>query len=196
MVSSICAVKDSKNKHMKVFKKKIILASKSPRRSQLLKEAGIPFEIKTKEVEETYPVSLPIEDVASFIARKKALAAKEFLNKDSMLLTADSVVVLGNKVYGKPKDTKEARQFLKELSGKAHKVITGVCLLSNEKEVTFSSESIVHFSELSDDEINYYVANYKPLDKAGAYAIQEWIGICKIKKIEGTYTNIMGIARR
>lgn len=178
---------------MNVLKKKIILASKSPRRSQLLREAGIPFEVKTRDTPEDYPADLPIEDVASYIARKKAKAANDFLEKDTILLTADSVVVLGNKVYGKPRSKKEACQFLRELSGKAHKVITGVCLLSSEKEVTFSSESIVHFANLSEEEISYYVETFKPFDKAGAYAIQEWIGICKIKKIEGTYTNIMGL---
>lgn len=172
---------------------KIILASKSPRRSQLLKEAGFDFIVKTKETEETYPADLEVEKVAEYLAKKKAFAAKEFIEKDSILLAADSIVAVGNKIYGKPKDAKDAYRILAELSGKTHKVITGVCLLSSTKEKSFSSVSKVHFEPLSDEEIRYYVDEFQPFDKAGAYAIQEWIGLCKISKIEGLYSNIMGL---
>ncbi len=173
--------------------KKIILASKSPRRSQLLKEAGFDFVVKTKETEESYPADLETEKVAEFIAKKKAYAAREFIEKDSILLAADSVVILENKIYGKPKDAEDAFQILKELSGEIHTVITGVCLLSHTKERSFSNISKVHFEELSDEEIWYYIDKFKPFDKAGAYAIQEWIGLCKISKIEGLQSNIIGL---
>jgi septum formation protein len=178
---------------MNIFNKKIILASKSPRRSHLLKEAGFNFEIKTKEVEETYPDELPVSQVAEYLAEKKAMASKEFIQNDEILLAADSVVILKNKIYGKPKDYNDAFQILKALSGNEHQVITGVCLLSKEKKASFSGISDVQIEELSDEEIEYYIRNFKPYDKAGAYAIQEWIGLCKISKIEGTYTNIMGL---
>lgn len=173
--------------------KKIILASKSPRRSQLLEAAGFDFIIKTKDTEESYPAGLAVEKVAEFIAQKKAYAAKEFIEKGTVLLAADSIVLLENKIYGKPKDADEAFQILRELSGKVHFVITGVCLLSETKEKLFSSVSKVYFEDLSDAEIRQYIADFQPYDKAGAYAIQEWIGLCKISKIEGLYSNIMGL---
>ena len=172
---------------------KIILASKSPRRSQLLKEAGFDFVVKTKEVEETYPSDLETDEVAEYLAIKKAHASKEFIEKDTVLLAADSIVTLENKIYGKPKTEEDAFQILSTLSGKEHKVITGVCLLSHEKEVSFSSISIVQFEQLSEEEIRFYIEKFKPFDKAGAYAIQEWIGLTKIRKIEGLYSNIMGL---
>jgi nucleoside triphosphate pyrophosphatase len=178
---------------LKLKFKKIILASKSPRRSQLLKEAGFDFVIKTKEVEESYPADLEVEKVAEYLAKKKAYAAKEFIEKDSVLLTADSIVTLENEIYGKPKNADDAFRILRELSGKVHKVITGVCLLSLTKERSFSSISKVHFEQLSDEEIRNYIEEFQPFDKAGAYAIQEWIGLCKISKIEGLYSNIMGL---
>ncbi len=176
-----------------MFNRKIILASKSPRRSQLLKEAGFNFEVKTKEVEESYPSDLPIEDVAAYLARKKARASKDFIQNGEIILAADSIVVLGDTIYGKPEDDEDAYQTLKRLSGKIHKVITGVCLLSEEKITSFSSVSKVHMMELTDEEIEYYIEKYQPYDKAGSYAIQEWIGLCKISRIEGTYSNIMGL---
>ncbi len=178
---------------MQFTEKKIILASKSPRRSSLLKEAGIPFEIKLEEVEETYPPELPVEEVAPFLARKKAKAAEHFLEPDSIILASDSVVILDDVIYGKPEGYEGAFEMLRTLSGREHRVITGVCLLSLEKERVFSDTAYVHFDHLSDEEIDYYIRRYEPFDKAGSYAIQEWIGLCKISHIEGAYSNIMGL---
>lgn len=178
---------------MNILNKKIILASKSPRRSQLLQQAGFRFEIKTQEVEETYPDSLKTEEVAGFLARKKARAARSFIQKDEIILAADSVVILNDTIYGKPKDYDDAVHILKQLSGNIHHVITGVCLLSITQERVFSDTSKVYFEPLTEEEIHYYITHYQPFDKAGAYAIQEWIGLCKIRKIEGTYANIMGL---
>ncbi|MEO1261589.1 MAG: Maf family protein [Bacteroidota bacterium] len=179
---------------MEILNKKIILASKSPRRKQLLEQAGFNIEIKTKEVEENYPPGLPIDKVAEYLAEKKAMACADFLaTENDILLAADSVVILSDKIYGKPKDYQDAFNIIAELSGNMHQVITGVCLLSKTKKKVFRGISNVFFQPISDDEINYYIENYKPYDKAGAYAIQEWIGLCKISKIEGTYSNIMGL---
>lgn len=178
---------------MDILKKKIILASKSPRRSQLLKSAGFNFEIKTKEVEETYPEDLPLEKVAEYLAEKKANASIEFLQDDQILLAADSIVLLDNEIFGKPKDYDDAFRIIRKLSGNEHQVITGVCLLSKTKKVIFSGISNVKMEELTNEEIDYYIKNFEPYDKAGAYAIQEWIGLCKISKIDGTYSNIMGL---
>lgn len=176
-----------------MFKRKIILASQSPRRSQLLEEAGFKFEVKTVPVIESYPVDLPIEDVAAYLARKKANESISLLKKNQILLAADSIVILGDKIYGKPDDAEDAKRILSALSGNVHKVITGVCLKDKEKEVSFSGVSKVFMSKLSEDEIDYYIKTFKPFDKAGAYGIQEWIGLCKIRRIEGTYANIMGL---
>ena len=175
------------------FSKHIILASKSPRRSQLLKEAGIPFTVKAKEVDESFPADLPSGEVAEFIAKKKAAASIDLIGPNDILLTADSIVVLDNEIYEKPKDYDDAIRILTKLSGSVHQVITGVCMLSQNKEVVFSNISHVTIETLSQEEIEYYVKNFEPYDKAGSYAIQEWIGLCKISKIEGTYTNIMGL---
>ena len=180
--------------HMEILNRKIILSSKSPRRKNLLEQAGFNIEIKTKDVEENYPEDLPSSDVAPFLAEKKAMACAEYLiTENDILLAADSVVILNDKIYGKPVDYEDAFQILKKLSGKMHEVITGVCLLSKNKKKVFSGMSKVYFQPLSDEEIHYYITTCQPYDKAGAYAIQEWIGLCKISKIEGTYTNIMGL---
>jgi septum formation protein len=173
--------------------KKIILASKSPRRSQLLELAGIPFEIRIKDVEEIYPDTLPVEEVAPYLAQLKAAAMTDTLQADEILLTADSVVIHEGIIYGKPKDAAEATSVLRTLSGSMHTVITGVCMRSLEKEIVFSGVSKVYFEEMNDEEIAYYIHTYQPFDKAGAYGIQEWVGLCKIHKIEGTYPNIMGL---
>lgn len=173
--------------------KKIILASKSPRRSQLLTNAGIPFEVKVEEVEETYPPDLPVEEVAPYLAYKKAAASVHFLEPGSIILASDSVVILDDVIYGKPEGYEGAFQMLRTLSGRVHRVITGVCLLSEEKVRVFSETAYVHVDPLSDEEIDYYIRHYEPYDKAGAYAIQEWVGLCKISRIEGTYSNIMGL---
>ncbi len=178
---------------MELQKRKILLASKSPRRHQLLKEAGFNFEIKTIDVEEVYPEDLPNREVAAYLAELKAMAAKHLVKNGEILLTADTIVIQDNTIYGKPKDRADAIRILKKLSGKMHEVITGVCLLSNEKSQVFSTVSRVHFEPISEEEITYYIDHYQPFDKAGAYAIQEWIGHCKISKIEGTYSNIMGL---
>lgn len=179
-----------------MIERKIILASKSPRRSQLLREAGFKFDIQTRDIEETYPSTLPAEDVAEFLAEKKAEGVKDFITDDEIILTSDTTVVMGNTIFGKPKDARDAFDILKTLSGKSHKVITGVCLLSKDKKRIFKGVSTVYFDKLSDKEINYYIDNYKPYDKAGAYAIQEWIGLCKVKKVKGTYSNIVGLPMR
>ncbi len=178
---------------MDIFNKKIILASQSPRRKQLLEQVGFQFEIKIPDVVEDYPADLKKENVAEFLAIKKANAAKNFITNDEIILAADSIVLLDNAIYGKPKDEEDAFEIISKLSGNIHQVITGVCLMSKEKAVSFSGISKVHFLELSDEEIRFYIQKYQPFDKAGAYAIQEWIGLCKIAKIEGTYSNIMGL---
>jgi len=179
---------------MKIFDKKIILASKSPRRSQLLAQAGFRFELKTKEVEEDYPDDLPADEVAPYLAEKKAMACADFLESDDeVLLASDCVVILDGKIYGKPVDYQDAVRILRELSGRVHQVMTGVCLLSKNKKQVFNEVAHVHMDTLSDEEIHFYVETYQPYDKAGAYAVQEWIGLCKVLKIEGTNSNIMGL---
>ncbi|MFK7949417.1 MAG: Maf family nucleotide pyrophosphatase [Saprospiraceae bacterium] len=172
---------------------KIILASKSPRRQQLLREAGFEFEIKTNSIEEVYPDTLPVREVPAYLSQLKADACTAFLDDEKVLLTADSVVIINDTIYGKPKDEHDAFRTIKALSGNIHEVITGVTLRTTKKTVTFSDVAYVHFDTLTDDEIWFYVNNYQPFDKAGAYAIQEWIGLTKIIKIDGSYYNIMGL---
>jgi septum formation protein len=182
---------------MYLIDKKIILASKSPRRKQLMEAAGFNFEIRTRDVDESFPESMPKHEVAEYLAIKKADACMDFLiEKDAILLTADSTVVMGEEIFNKAEDLEDAKNMLRALSGKVHTVYTGVCLVDQNKKVSFSGASEVLFDSLSDAEIDYYVENYEVLDKAGAYAIQEWIGLCKIKSIKGTYTNIMGLPVR
>lgn len=172
----------------------LILASKSPRRSQLLEMAGIPFRVETKEVEEIYPPETPVLEVAPYLARLKAQGSLDLLTApNQVLLTADSVVILDGLIYGKPKNRQEAIEVIGKLSGQVHTVVTGVCLKSLVKEEVFSGVSQVYFKEITTEEIEYYVDTYQPYDKAGAYAIQEWIGLCKIARIDGTYPNIMGL---
>lgn len=171
----------------------IILASKSPRRKNLLMEANIAFEIFHIDVDEDYPESIIPEHVAEYLAIKKAEACAEVLKPDQILLTADSVVILNNKIYGKPKDQADAEQILTELSGNTHLVITGVCLKSLTKQISFSDTTKVTFDQLSKEEIDFYINNFKPFDKAGSYGIQDWIGVCKIIAIEGSYTNVLGL---
>ncbi len=171
----------------------LILASKSPRRSQLLTEAGFTFKVKTKDVKEDYPTHLSPKEVPLFLAEKKAFACQEFLKKKQILIAADTIVAKGKNIYEKPRDKADAFRILKKLSGKWHQVITGVCLLSKKKKLSFIGVSKVKLEPLSKAEMKYYVEEFQPYDKAGAYAIQEWIGLCKISKIEGTYSNIMGL---
>ncbi|MGB0984782.1 MAG: Maf family nucleotide pyrophosphatase [Saprospiraceae bacterium] len=171
----------------------IILASQSPRRHQLLKEAGFEFEVKTRSIDESFPESMPAKDVAEYLAIEKAKAVADWITNEEIIITADSVVILNNKIYGKPVDAADAFRIIRELSGNIHQVITGVCISGKEKQVAFSEVANVHFEEISDNEINYYIKNYQPFDKAGAYGVQEWLGFTKVKKIEGTFANIMGL---
>jgi septum formation protein len=173
---------------------RVILASKSPRRRQLLEEAGIPFIVRTQDVEETYPPTLPVAEVAVFLARKKARSCQAFLEKTrDILLAADSVVIVDGEILGKPVDRTDAQRMLRLLSGKRHLVITGVCLLTQSREIAFGDSTYVTFAPLSEAEIDYYIDHYQPYDKAGSYAIQEWIGLCKVEKIEGAYANVVGL---
>lgn len=176
---------------------KIILASQSPRRKQLLEWANVAFEIIVHETDESYPADLLIEDVPVHIARQKALAVKESLPqtfKDTHpVLAADTVVILNNKIIGKPDNRQHAIEILQSLSGNHHQVITGVVILSGDTEVAFSETTDVSFHPLTTDQIEYYVDHYKPYDKAGAYAIQEWIGVVGIKSINGDFYNVMGL---
>ncbi len=171
----------------------IILASKSPRRSQLLREAGIDFTVQTFDVDESFPPEMPPEEVAPWLAQRKAEAAAHLIQGDEIILTADSVVILDGKIYNKPADYAEAFGMIRALSGRQHTVITGVCLLSKEKEQVFAGVTKVWFAELSDEEIDYYIRTCMPYDKAGAYGAQDWIGHCKITRIEGTFQNVMGL---
>lgn len=179
---------------MKIFEKTLILASKSPRRSQLLREAGFQFVIKTKDIDESFSDKMDVRKVAKYLAEKKAKGCADFLEKkEDILLAADSTVVCGDKIYNKPEDRDDAIRMLTELSGKKHTVYTGVCLLSKSKKKAFTGKSDVWFDELTKEEIEWYIDTCQPYDKAGSYGIQEWMGHCKIKKISGTNTNIMGL---
>ena len=172
----------------------IILASKSPRRSYLLEQAAIPFTVRTADVEEIYPDDLPALEVAPYLAKLKAKGSLHLLEtEDEVLLTADSVVIIDGVIYGKPKDRAEAIATIEQMSGRMHTVVTGCCLMNRQREVVFSGVSDVYFNELSRSEIEWYVDECQPFDKAGSYGIQEWIGLAKIHKIVGTYPNIMGL---
>lgn len=172
---------------------KIILASQSPRRKQLLEWAEVPFEIIVEETDELYPPGLTITDIAIHIARNKALAIKESVTVQIPILAADTIVVLENRIIGKPKHREDAIGILTALSGKKHQVITGVVILHDEKEIAFAEVTDVYFHELAQQQIEFYVDNYKPYDKAGAYAIQEWIGVVGIKAVHGDFYNVMGL---
>jgi septum formation protein len=172
---------------------KIILASQSPRRKQLLEWAEVPFDILVKETDESYPEYLSIEEIAIHIARNKALAIIHANSITMPVLAADTIVVLQKDIIGKPKDREDAIKILTALSGKQHQVITGVVILHEEKEIAFAETTEVHFHELNVAQIEFYVDNYKPYDKAGAYAIQEWIGVVGIKAVKGDFYNVMGL---
>lgn len=172
----------------------IILASNSPRRKELLGGLDIPFKVRVLDgIDESYPQDLPTKDIAGYISQKKAAAYRQSIAADELIITADTIVILGEKVMGKPKDAGEAVEMLHELSGKTHQVITGVCLTTREKQVCFSVETDVTFKTLSDSEITYYVDHYHPFDKAGAYGIQEWIGHVGVTGMNGSYFNVMGL---
>ena len=177
--------------------KKIVLASQSPRRKQLLEWAEIDFEIKVLHTDEDYPDNLEIENVPIFIANKKGNIVWESLIKDeqqnTIVIAADTVVVLDNQIIGKPENREEACSILTKLSGKKHRVITGVCVISNHGYTRFYDITYVQFHSLTQQQIEYYVDHYKPYDKAGAYAIQEWIGVTGIQSIDGDFYNVMGL---
>ncbi|MBQ8154433.1 MAG: septum formation protein Maf [Prevotella sp.] len=172
----------------------IILASNSPRRKELLGGLDIPFEVRVLDgIDESYPEDLPTKEIAGYISKKKAAAYQQTIAADELIITADTIVILGQKVMGKPKDAEEAKRMLHELSGQTHQVITGVCLTTKEKQVSFSVETDVTFKKLTDEEVNYYVDHYRPFDKAGAYGIQEWIGHVGVTGMNGSYFNVMGL---
>ncbi len=178
---------------MNVLQKRIILVSKSPRRRQLLEQAGFHFVVQPQNTPEDYPADMLAEEVAPYLAKRKVQASKSALEPGAVLLGADSVVILDGVIYEKPRDRADAQRILRRLSGRTHTVITGVCLADETRERVFSGVSRVHFDRLTDAEIDHYLDTCAPYDKAGSYAIQEWIGLCKINRIEGTYANIMGL---
>lgn len=171
----------------------IILASKSPRRQQLLADLGLRFSVQIKDTPEDYPDSLTMMEIPVFLAEKKAEAFVGYLRKNQLVITADTIVWLDGHVMNKPADYAEGFQMLGKLSGKKHQVITGVCLLSSEKKISFAVSTDVWFKSLDDEEIRYYLENFRPYDKAGAYGIQEWIGYVGITRIEGSFYNVMGL---
>ncbi|MCK5704928.1 MAG: septum formation protein Maf [Cyclobacteriaceae bacterium] len=172
--------------------KKIILASKSPRRQFILTEAGIDFTVKAVHVLENYAEGIPTDEVAQHLAEKKA---KQFpyLRENEIVLAADTTVIIGNSILGKPSDREEAARMLSSLSGKAHHVTTGVCIKDRRQISSFSDTTLVYFKTLTDKEIDYYIKNFEPFDKAGGYGIQEWIGMIGVTKIEGSYFTVMGL---
>lgn len=172
----------------------IVLASNSPRRKELLNRLGIKFNVRTLfGVDESFPENLRGEDIARYISRNKAQAYRSSMGPNELLITADTIVYLEGEVLGKPGDAEEAKDLLRKLSGRWHSVITGVTLLTAEKMENFASTSLVKFSVLDEEEIDYYVTNYLPFDKAGAYGIQEWIGIVAVEEIRGSYFNVVGL---
>ncbi|NNT73101.1 septum formation protein Maf [Flavobacterium sp. IMCC34852] len=172
---------------------KIILASGSPRRQQFLKELAVDFEIRLKEIDEIYPENLQGVEITNFLAILKANAFEGEIAENEILITSDTIVWFENKALGKPKDYDDAFQMLKSMSGKTHEVITSVCFKTIHKTETVFEVTKVTFNKLSDEAIQYYLDHYKPFDKAGAYGIQEWIGLVGIAKIEGSYTNVVGL---
>ncbi len=174
-------------------KYEILLASKSPRRKEILQQSGIPFKLISIEVDETYPDTLSKSKVAEYLANKKAQAVEIKTENHQIILTCDTVVVTNNEILNKPADQSEAVKMLSKLSNTTHQVITGVCLKSNLKTHLFSDTTTVTFKELSSEEINYYIEKFNPLDKAGAYGIQEWIGLIGVTEINGSYHNVVGL---
>ena len=173
---------------------RLVLGSSTPRRKDLLSSLGFEFEVMSKEVEENYPLSIPRESVPEYLAHLKSMAfTDEELPENYLLITADTMVLLENKPFHKPKDRDQAIRTLYSLSGQTHKVITGLSIRSKEKQYTFSVESKVTFRVFTLEEIEYYVDTYKPYDKAGAYGIQEWIGYVGIESVEGSFYNVMGL---
>ena len=177
-----------------MVKYKLILASNSPRRKELLAGLGVPFEVRVlQDIDEDYPESLPVNEVARYIAKEKADAYRRVIAQDELIITADTVVIVGDEILGKPVDEADAVRMLRLLSGRTHQVTTGVCLLTAEKEHCFDVTTDVTFKTLTDEEIHYYVNHYRPFDKAGAYGIQEWIGYIGVTGLHGSYYNVMGL---
>lgn len=173
---------------------KIILASNSPRRKELLSGLDLEYEVKViSGIDESYPDDLEKEKVAEYLSVKKADGCRSLLEDNSLLITADTIVILDGKIYGKPVNLEDAKRMLQDLSGKTHTVVTGVCFTTQSKQKSFSVESEVRFAALTNEEIDYYVNKYKPLDKAGAYGVQEWIGYVAVEYMSGSYFNIMGL---
>ncbi len=174
-------------------KYRLILASRSPRRQELLKELGLRFEVATRNWPEDYPLNLRAEQIALYVATEKAKTFLAEIGDNEIVITADTIVWCNNKVLDKPVDKTDAHKILSEISGNTHEVITGVCLLSSKNQTSFYTSTQVTFEKLSDDEIDYYIEKFMPYDKAGAYGIQEWIGIAACSRIEGSYFNVMGL---
>jgi septum formation protein len=174
------------------FKRPLILASNSPRRQYLMREAGFEFTVQPSNADESFPTSMPVQFVPSYLAEKKAKAMMSQL-KNEIVITADTVVILGSDILNKPQGPADAFEMLSRLSGRVHTVITGVCLLDKSKSEIFDDRTKVSFKKLSKEEIDYYVSTYKPYDKAGAYGAQDWIGMVAIEKIVGSYFNVMGL---
>ena len=175
-------------------KYKVILASNSPRRKELLGGLGIAYEVKAMpDVDESFPTDLESEGIPVYIAKKKVDAYKPIMQPDELIITADTIVWLDGIVMGKPKDAGEACEMLRRLSGRTHQVITGVCVTTIDKQVSFSTVTDVTFDELTEEEIEYYVTHFKPMDKAGSYGIQEWIGYVGVRSISGSYFNVVGL---
>lgn len=185
---------DGRQKSIRMVNYNYILASGSPRRRELLSGLGLDYEVRLlPDIDETYPPTLKGEDIPIEISRKKAEAYRPTMADNELIITADTIVYLDGEVLGKPADESEARQMLRRLSGKTHQVITGVTLLTKERQHSFACTSNVTFASLSDHEIDHYVTHFRPLDKAGAYGIQEWIGYIGVTRIEGSYFNVMGL---
>lgn len=175
-------------------KYKVVLASNSPRRKELLSGLGLAYEVKTlPDIDESFPEGMDGVEIPAYIARSKADAYRAMMTSDELIITADTIVWLDGKVMGKPQDAEDARRMLGALSGQTHQVITGVCLTTTDYQKSFSAVTDVTFCCLSDEEINYYVEHYRPMDKAGSYGIQEWIGFVGVESISGSYFNVMGL---
>lgn len=170
----------------------IILASQSPRRKELLRQLDLPFEVRTKNIDESFPSNFRPEAAAVYIAEKKANSFLDQLDKE-LLIAADTLVAIDEEIFGKPKDSDDAFRMLRLLSGNVHEVITGVALLHQRKIYSFFEKTLVYFKHLTDEEIAYYIESYQPFDKAGAYGIQEWIGMVGVERIDGSYNNVVGL---
>lgn len=175
-------------------KYKVILASGSPRRRELMVGLGVNYEVRIlPDVDESYPDTLQGEEIPLYIAKEKADAYIPMMQPDELIITADTIVWLDGKVLGKPRDREDALQMLRTMSGRTHEVFTGVCITTTDWQRSFTAQTEVRFATLSEDEIIYYVDNFKPMDKAGAYGVQEWIGFIGVENISGSYYNIMGL---